>query len=770
MNRTTSVPTQVALFAEWSQYLQRRILFLLQRYDHRLCHGQFRLFYSQSTLPTIPLLQYYDSYLKVIFHKDEFFDIVERINRQLKTQNSQVFTLEEAPTRGEPDWQRTSARSLNEFPDLPPLLLETSQHQYSMQVPENLFVVAVLLNYRRVIQELLKQDLTEEILSNQERQQFVTMNENLEHLLTHPYAHELLNKAANADLEQLAEQVHRRLPPGNSPYRELLEWWEQFQDMHIGQESGRRQLSLHHKPGSQRTNAWLYELWIVLEIINLLAEQQHIIPDNLQIATDQIQAQFTWNGRTFLFTYNRRSDASGNTIPGWQNVAAIPPCYSLQCESPLQKDTQDQSFWHEASVIFDVNYEIGISPGNQNPATTLRKLLGEMRLYRASHGVIFAPLLPDPPIGEFYTYARRDTTTYTEGMSYNLSDPNIRLCKLLPNRDVQTLSARLQALLNDLTSLETLPEHLEPVCSGILLDESTVNASGTLPPTYNVLCPKPHLGQGVFDLVNREKHCLKDPQFCHVIGKTLFPPRLARKNTPTDFRENISELRAYGAEALQQASLAKDESRYEQIQQRILQTIGQTIEQYVQARGNTAQQEKYYRDGFFGIYWKQDPRCLAEETRHILLSGEFVWDEYQGTGMKDWAAPAVQYCRALETEIKRRLHDHYPDLRTGFDLSRSGGHMTLGAVTAIYRKRKHETLASWNLFMNIVKLSSCDDKAFIAIIERMIQEKVVDNRNALAHGGPISEDVAIKLRDSIIGKLNQPGILCWMAEHLEPKR
>jgi len=32
---------------------------------------------------------------------------------------------------------------------------------------------------------------------------------------------------------------------------------------------------------------------------------------------------------------------------------------------------------------------------------------------------------------------------------------------------------------------------------------------------------------------------------------------------------------------------------------------------------------------------------LAEETRHMLLSGEFVWDEYQGTYLKDWAAPAV---------------------------------------------------------------------------------------------------------------------------------
>jgi hypothetical protein len=774
MNRTTPASTQTALFAEWSQYLQRRTMFLLQRYDHQLFRGQFRLFYSQSTLPTIPLLQYYDSYLRIVFHNDEFFDIIERINRQLKTQNSQIFTLEEAPTRGEPDWQRTSARSLNETPDLPPLLIETSQRQHSMDIPENLFVVAVLLNYRQAIQELLKKDRAEEILSNQERQQFVTMQENLEHLLSHPYAHELLDQAANAGLTQLAEQVHRRLPVGNSPYRELYEWWEQFQALHIGQESGRNQLTLHNKPGNQRTNTWLYELWIVLEIVNLLADQQRMTSDDLQIATDQIQIHFTWNERKFLFTYNRRSDTSENTIPGWQNIAAIPPCYSLKRETLLQKDIQEKPVWNESSVIFDVSYEIGSSLGNQNPAMALRKLLGEMRLHGASHGVIFTPLLPDPPVGVSYTHAQRDTTTYTEGMSYNLSNPNICLCKLLPNRDLQTLHERLQVLLNDLTSQETLPERPEPACHGILLDEGTVNASGSLLLSYNVLCPKPHIGEGVFDLVNDKLHCLKDPLVCHIYGQAKLAPFVVRAATKEEMIQQSSNMRAKADALLKEAEENDDDAKAEILRKQIFQGVGQTVEQFVRVSGKALipTLEKQFDEWIFGIYWKKDPRCLTEETRHILLSGEYVWQEYQDADLQDWAAPAIQFCRALETEIKRRLHDHYPNPRSGFDLSKSGGHMTLGAVTAIYSKRNqlHGTQDSWNLFMNLVRRSSCDSNAFITVMEDIKQDEVAKKRNSLAHGGAISHTVAQQLRDSIIGSKSKTGILCWIAENLEPKQ
>ncbi|HXL36301.1 MAG TPA: hypothetical protein VN954_03765, partial [Ktedonobacteraceae bacterium] len=97
--------------ASWSQYLHRRVMRLLLQYDQRLFQGHFRRFYTQSTMPKLPLFQLYDSYLKLLLLKDELLgDILPRIRRHLSSQNDQVVTQEEAPTRGEIDWSRTIMR------------------------------------------------------------------------------------------------------------------------------------------------------------------------------------------------------------------------------------------------------------------------------------------------------------------------------------------------------------------------------------------------------------------------------------------------------------------------------------------------------------------------------------------------------------------------------------------------------------------------------------------------------------------------------------
>lgn len=145
----------------------------------------------------------------------------------------------------------------------------------------------------------------------------------------------------------------------------------------------------------------------------------------------------------------------------------------------------------------------------------------------------------------------------------------------------------------------------------------------------------------------------------------------------------------------------------------------------------------------------------------MLLSGEYVWREYQHSDLKDWAAPAIQFCRALEREVERRLHDHYPDK---FILPKAG--MTLGALKSIYlyRGKYQDASTNWQLFMHIAQASRCNPDAFKAIFARLVNEKVADHRNAVAHNNPISREIAQQLHDAIIGKGGKPGILRWMAE------
>src|SRR5207249_1679884 len=110
---------------------------------------------------------------------------------------------------------------------------------------------------------------------------------------------------------------------------------------------------------------------------------------------------------------------------------------------------------------------------------------------------------------------------------------------------------------------------------------------------YNVLCPKPHIGKGIFDLVDRDKHCLKDPHFCHVIGQAILPPRVERVNNLDDLKQHISEIRTYAEEALKKAEKQKDEDKAEQLRSQILHTVGDVIERYVHSKSDTAWLEKY---------------------------------------------------------------------------------------------------------------------------------------------------------------------------------
>src|SRR5215469_5489417 len=117
-------PTEVRP-ADRSLLLQRRVLRLLIQHHEKLFRGQFRLFFVASSLPQIPLLQQYDRYMKLYALSNELLDdILPRIRRQLSLKTNHARLLEEAPTRGDIDWQRTLERSWTQASGQPPLQFE----------------------------------------------------------------------------------------------------------------------------------------------------------------------------------------------------------------------------------------------------------------------------------------------------------------------------------------------------------------------------------------------------------------------------------------------------------------------------------------------------------------------------------------------------------------------------------------------------------------------------------------------------------------------
>ena len=181
-------------------------------------------------------------------------------------------------------------------------------------------------------------------------------------------------------------------------------------------------------------------------------------------------------------------------------------------------------------------------------------------------------------------------------------------------------------------------------------------------------------------------------------------------------------------------------------------------------RGSTKSIEENFERWVFGKYWKQHPRCLSVAARDSLLSGEYVWQHYQEIKLEDWAAPAIQYCRALELELQRRLYHPCPNK---YKLNRTG--FTLGTITYAYLNQSVDSGAqnNWETFCWLVRNAGSNPQEFERIIKQMIDEKIKDKRNLLAHGDAVTSEVASSLRENIIGDRNRPGILCWLVEHVE---
>lgn len=753
--------TQASAAYGWSAHLQRRVMRLLLQHDQRLFRSTFRRFFAESKLPKIPLLQLYDRYLKLLPMGDELLDdIMPRIRRQLSLQTSQVSRQEEAPTHGEIDWQRTMERSMRELPGQLPLRFDTRQQQRSMTIAENVFVVAVLLHYRQALHTTLVEDLADEALSEYERQMLAGVEERVERELAAPYARALHEEAQQADIETLAEQVAAHMRPSMSPYRDLLAWWQEFTSLHIGRAFAERQFTFAGRRSDDKADAWLYELWIALELAHWLQQRESVTPDDVEISTDSLSFTFTWQQRRYRFRYNRQAATLAGHADGWENGPAVRPDYTIEREELREVTYQGKLVWREPPVVMDAKYYLQGS----DPVFThepVKKMLGDMQLLGASQGVLYFPNVAEPMGEQQYTREIRPL-----GQRYSAQVSSwIRIYRLTPGMEFDRLQERLQDVLE--YAIVGLPERAPVACHGIWLDADTINASRGRVPARNILCPKPHIGAEVFDLVSDTEHCLKDPRLCHVIGQPIVPPFVVRAATPDALSQQSSTLRTRSDELLRQMEAEGDEDSAEQLRHHIFIGVGRAVEQYVQLHGNTASLEEQYEQWIFGQYWKSHPRCLAEETRHILLSAAYVWDEYRRTSLQDWAAPAVQYCRALESEIKRRLYDHCPN---AYKLPKNNPHLTLGAMKNIYKYRHSgDAQHNWGIFENLVKQSGSSIHDFTDTMQRMADEDVKEKRNQLAHGNPVPRDLAQSLRDTIIGKRDQPGVLYWLAENLQPK-
>jgi len=328
----------------------------------------------------------------------------------------------------------------------------------------------------------------------------------------------LLPLARQAHIDQLAQQVAVRLHPGPSPYRDLLAWWHRFTRLRIVRATEARASTLATKRNDEKMNAWLYELWIALECIHLLAQEGDVRAQGLRIATDVLQCTFCWQGRRFRFLYNRQLNTMTSYDSDWVYGPSTRPDYTIEREEPLEIQHEKQLIWREPSVILDAKYYLGGSDPT-NTHSPIKKLLGDMTLLGTKTGILFFPRLPEPKEGHVTRTLRRKGKQYTYASE---SPQHIHLVHVQPDMDMLLLQQRLHTILD--LAIEQLPDRPTPTCQGILLlNPHAIHADVSNSSACTVLCPKAHIGADVFDLVDVETDCLKNPRLCHIIGQGIVP-------------------------------------------------------------------------------------------------------------------------------------------------------------------------------------------------------------------------------------------------------
>ncbi|WP_029214560.1 hypothetical protein [Kallotenue papyrolyticum] len=658
--------------------MQARLIALLLRHHE----GAFRRLFAlrEHTTPALDLIGHYRD-LGVLFHLADalFEDILPRITRRLSFEAPHEHALEEPPTRGRVDWERTLDAALDDWPGEPPLLFRTRLRRRDFATPPNLLAVATLIEYRRAIEHLLWTERTT-IGAEALRHPLNAIAERCRRELAFPQFAGLRARAeailagADGGVEALEERVRERLAPGgNAAYQDLLIWREQF-----------RALQLLHRataPADQTTlgvdprrDNYLYQLWILFELADLLIQRGCL--EELVIHNGRLRLVFHWGDGPERCRYELlhdqavpepaarwSADRSGLPVPG------IRPDYYLRRSDPPPQRIEHAGTisWHEPGVIWDAKYyrerdRLGA------PAAPIKRMLADLALLGLTHGaLLFAflresaePAAPTDPIATppVDAWERAAPEGYRiaplPGYDQPLNpDQQIAILRLLPGGDaaIAALRERLGALLDEAHARLRRPR--VPRCHGIFLDTLSAAEATWLRDRYGaaldddpadlLVCPKPHIGPWRIDLVSRTRHCCQDARVCQIIGD---PERRKPVRPPRSAEELLREL-----QELFSGRASLDDTEVSAIAQQ----VEHLTRRFAELSGAYRRIDIYYnrlRD--LGMHRTLDR--LAQPERESLALALFLVEQLDSVGAADYSAPAIHVSSVLELEVKRRVY------------------------------------------------------------------------------------------------------------------
>jgi len=733
---TTSDDVTISLDTITAQ-LQRRIARLLLRHDRRTFRGRFRELYARSKQPQPDILRAYDRFARLIGLADELFDdILPRIRRQLSFSATRLELDEEPPLRGQIDWRQTIQRASATYPDQPPLRFATTLRSRSFATPENRMVVAILLRYARLLAGLRSDTLFADApLTTAEQREINQLEDLVRRELATPQFQDLARDAEAADAGDLAEQVSRRMRGGVNPYGDLITWWQRIEQQHLQTSTNQ---SLSPVLQAQEQAGLLYQLWIALELVNMLVELGQL--SDPQIATDNLRFQFQWCQRTFELVYDR----SPKQHLAWTGAPGERPDYFITRANAHKVKDGTRIYWQEPGILLDAKCYLGVNASRASGV--IKRMIADIQLVDAKNGAL---IFPDTTGLELEVLP--DTARYLSSVAH---DGAVHLYAMRPFEQQTALHARLAELLDQVAAW--LPERPPIACHGCIPDRDTVTPAGRIATTVPLIfCPKPHISPNHVDMVSPIDDCLKNPRVCHIMSlgpvAGFMPPFVERVLNQDDLLNAIGQLRDHLNRTVGPSDIGEEA---EQARGALVEAIGRLVDNYSAMHQSDTKPIEDRLEIIFGQYWtdKDDPRGLPEDVRNMLISGDFVYYEFVKGGIADWAASAVQYVRAVEHELYRRLYDRFGNPsplkdRYGKPLGAHG--FTFGTVSTAFNKRANGD-HNWSVFLNqAVTTSHSNPSDFEQAVAAVIGLHQL--RNEIAHSETIDQAKAQRVRDITLG-------------------
>lgn len=724
--------------------LQRRIARLLLRHDRHTFRGQFRELYIHSMLPQPQILREYDRYIRLVaLAEDLFNDILPRIRRQLSFHATRIHLHEEAPLRGDIDWGRSLQRSWVDHPDQQPIRFQTTLRRRTFATPENKLVIAILHWYANSLATIRQNSLfVDDPLNTREQRHIAQLEDHVRRELASTQFQELSHEVGANQVSEFIEHVAPKVRRGTNPYGDLIAWWERSETLHF---------HLHADQHSTRALTSrtqlevLYQLWLALELIDFLGDDNLL--SNCTITTNNLTFDFNWQDRPFRLVYNRQS-----LLPlAWQNVPSNRPDYFITRADAYWIKDGETTIWHEPCVILDATCTIDDSLGQA--AASIKRLLADMQLTDTYHGAL---ILPDRT--GFAEHIFPKTDRYLGNIN---QEAELRVFDVRPLEDLNITRSKLRSILDH--AALWLPVRPDIACYGRWADRDTLNPDRTKALPLNnhgeplIFCPKPHISLSTIDLVNPYTDCLKNPRLCHIMGtrdvRSLLPPFVRRVLNQEELRDAIAMLRT---QLNQQFSIADKSAEAETARTILLEAIGELVDTYRKFRQPDLRHIEDKLGWIFTKYWNDvtNPRSLPPKVRDMLISGEFVWNEFHNITVEDWAACAVQYVRAIEHEFQRRLYARCGGanrLQNRYQKPLQIRDFTFGTVKSAYDNRANQH--NWKIFVTYAaQASGTSEHDFTTVISTLISLHQL--RNEIAHSYKIDQSQATFIRTITLGDPN----------------